>query len=171
MFTGVFSLGGEVSADTTIPDVPKISFTSSGRVETFYYNENNLKTMQIEANSLVLTFSDETKISIDDYNPNYFDSSHFEFNVQESYSLITPRAGGNINFPNKVTVSKTTYGTSSYPPGQINATATRRKAYQERIYEATYSGKILLSSIQGGTGGGKTYVYSGSIPYISHRQV
>lgn len=135
-------------------------------IETTIYTESNLIDSYLENNSLTLVFNDDSTVSFDNRN---FDISNFEIKVEESYNLITPFAGGAINFPNTINVSSSGFGTSSFPPQTKVVSATRNKAYQERVYVATYKGSIPLNGIQSSTRGGKIYTYQGNIPYISHK--
>ena len=134
-----------------------------------HYDETMVKKSEKNGNDITFTFFDETTITVHNYK-NDFDTEQFDFEIIEQYSFLSFRAGGNINFPNSVYVSSTSYGTSNYPPAYKYVTASRRKSYQERIYIATYKGNIPHTGTQSSTGGGKTYMYSGNIPYVSHVQ-
>lgn len=168
--TPVFLFGNNVSASEISTERPITANEEVETSKTFVYTAQNLTSFNVAQSILVLNFSDGTSVSMDNFNPAHFDIDNFEIQVQEYYSKSS-KAGGAINFPNSVTVSATSYGTTSYPPAQKYASTTRRKAYKERVYEARYGGNIPLSSIQGGSTGGKTYIYSGSVPYIDHKMV
>jgi len=140
------------------------------RIETTRYTPSQILSYESEGKFITFTFTDGSTITVDN-ELGEFDVESFELFVEETYDLISSRAGGAINFPNSISVTATGYGTSNYPPNQKFVSGTRRKAYRERIYIANYSGNIPHTSTQGSTGGGKTYIYSGSIPYKSHSMV
>lgn len=134
------------------------------------YTEFELENFNRIGHFLLLSFSDGSSILIADVLEE-FNLENFEFIIEEYTTKAASRAGGVLNFPDTIRVTSTSSGTSNYPPNQKFVKATRRKTYQERIYIANYNGNIPHVGTQGTSGGGKTYTYTGSIPYRNHFQV
>ena len=164
---GILAVSTEPTAAHQKLELNLGSLFRGNKTETTLYNEDQLVNAASSGNNTTFVFEDGSTITIEgnDLNP-----SDFEFIAVESYNFISPTSGGAINFPDTVGIFTSTTGTSNYPPTTKHVSTTRNKAYQDRIYVATYGGNIPHAGTQGSTGGGKTYTYKGKIPYLSHYQ-
>lgn len=144
--------------------------TVMGQTVVKTYDSLDIKNIEYVENEVIYFFTDDTSISVDMKDLKIIDLEKGEFYVEENYSILSMRAGGAINFPATIKAGYSSSGTSNYPPQTVTVTRTYNKAYRESVYVATYKGSIPLTSVQGSSGGGKTYQYNGSIPYVSHKK-
>lgn len=163
-----FTTGEQASANQLDTHVSTTEPTLFEETSTNHYTTENIVERTQDENGITLVMDDGTSLDL----PGYTDNIN-EVGVDLLITTVPSRlrAGGAINFPATAYASGTISNYNAYPQSTLSVYTKVRKAYQNKIYEATYRGNApRIRSVQS-TGGAWIHEYGGYVPYVSHVQV